>query len=180
MSHAESSGQRPAGVADRITRVDHVAIAVLSIAETIPLFCGALGATFITGGDNDETGLRLMHLQLPGLKLELLAPLRDDTVLSRNLERRGPGFHHMTFFVDDVPATVELLEADGFPVTGTNTVTPAWSESFIKPSASFGALLQFVSSTRPWGEPASDFELEDVLAGRVVWQEYIACLRADR
>jgi len=141
-------------VADRITRVDHVAIAVESIADTVPLFRDALGARFLTGGDNDATGIRLVHFQLPGLKLELMA-----------------------FFVDDVPRTVDLLEGEGIPTTGTDIGTPAWSETFIRPTSSFGALLQFVSSSRAWGVPTSDFELADVLAGRVVWREYIACLR---
>jgi methylmalonyl-CoA/ethylmalonyl-CoA epimerase len=162
---------------EQIVKVDHVAIAVRSIADTIPLFCGALGATFLTGGDNDETGIRLLHLQLPGLKLELLAPLREDTLLSRSLESQGMGFHHMTLFVDDVPRTVELLAADGIPTTQTDTSSAAWSETFIRPSASFGALLQFVSSTRTWGVPRTDLTLEDVLAGRVVWRDYLACLR---
>jgi methylmalonyl-CoA/ethylmalonyl-CoA epimerase len=167
----------PDHLSDRITRVDHIAIAVESITETVPLFRDVLGAEFLTGGDNDATGLRLVHFQLPGLKLELLAPLRDDTILSKSLERRGPGFHHMTFFVDDIPMTVDLLEAAGIPTTGTDTSAPSWQETFIRPTASFGALLQFVSSTRTWGIPAAEFELEDVLAGRVVWRDFVACVR---
>jgi methylmalonyl-CoA/ethylmalonyl-CoA epimerase len=166
-------------VADRVVRVDHVAIAVPSIADTVGLFCGALGARFLTGGDNDETGIRLVHLQLPGMKLELLQPLRDDATVARSLERRGPGFHHLTFFVDDVPQTVGALEAHGLPTTGTDTTTPAWSETFIKPAASFGALLQFVSSTREWGVATKEFTLDDVLAGRVVWRDFIACVREE-
>jgi methylmalonyl-CoA/ethylmalonyl-CoA epimerase len=39
-------------------------------------------------------------------------------------------------------------------------------------------LLQFVSSTRTWGVATEDFTLDDVLAGRVVWRDYLACLRA--
>lgn len=148
-----------------------------SIADTVGLFCDALGAEFLTGGDNDDTGIRLVHLQLPGMKLELLQPLRDDAPVARSLERRGPGFHHLTFFVDDIPQTVSALEVHGLPTTGTDVSTPAWSETFIKPDASFGALLQFVSSSRTWGVAAKDFSLSDVLAGRVVWREYIACLR---
>jgi methylmalonyl-CoA/ethylmalonyl-CoA epimerase len=164
-------------VGDRIVRVDHVAIAVPSIDDTVGLFCDALGARFLTGGDNDETGIRLVHLQLPGMKLELLQPLRDEAPVARSLKRRGPGFHHLTFFVDDIPRTVGALEAHGLPTTGTDTSTPAWSETFIKPDASFGALLQFVSSTREWGVPTDDFTLADVLAGRVVWRDFIACVR---
>lgn len=164
-------------VTDRIRRVDHVAIAVPDIAATLPLFRDALGGRFISGGDNDDTGIRLLHLMLPGFKLELLQPLRDDSVLARSLERRGSGFHHMTFFVDDVLATIDALEVDGFTTTGTDVSSRAWSETFISPSNSFGALLQFVSTTREWSLPARDYALEDVLAGRVVWRDYVACMR---
>jgi len=161
----------------RIAKVDHVAIAVHTIADAVTLFCDALGASFLTGGDNDETGIRLVHLQLPGMKLELMESLRDDSVLAGHLARRGPGFHHMTFFVDDVLETVDALEADGVPTTRTDVSTPYWSETFIKPAASFGALMQFVSSSRTWGVATNDFTLEDVLAGRVVWREHLACVR---
>lgn len=164
-------------VADRIQKIDHVAIAVPDIAEAVPLFRDALGGRFISGGDNDETGIRLVHLMLGGFKLELLQPLRDDSLLARSLARRGPGFHHMTFFVDDVLATVEALEDGGFRTTGTDVASQAWSETFLKPADTFGALLQFVSTTRDWSTPTRDYTLEDVLAGRVVWRDYVACLR---
>jgi methylmalonyl-CoA/ethylmalonyl-CoA epimerase len=154
-----------------------VAISVPDIAAALPLFRDALGGRFISGGDNDDTGIRLLHLSLPGFKLELLQPLRDDSILARSLERRGAGFHHMTFFVDDVLATVDAFEGDGFRTTGTNVSSKAWSETFISPDHSFGALLQFVSTTRDWSLPARDYGLEDVLAGRVVWRDYVACLR---
>ena len=88
-----------------IRKVDHVAIAVASIAETVPLFCDTLQGEFIAGGDNDDTGIRLVHLRLPGFKLELMQPLRADSFLQRHLDERGPGFHHMTFFVDDLRTT---------------------------------------------------------------------------
>lgn len=164
-------------VADHLIKVDHVAIALPDIAASIPLFRDVLGAEFIAGGDNDQTGLRLVHLMLPGLKLELLQPLRRDSLLSGPLERRGPGFHHMTFFVDDVPATVSAFEREGFAVTGTDLSSPRWQETFLSPRDTFGALLQFVATTREWNAPTRDFALEDVLAGRVVWRDYIPCLR---
>ena len=167
----------PVPVTDRIQKVDHVAIAIPDMAPAIPLFRDVLGGRFLRGGDNDETGIRLVHLMLPGFKLELLAPLRDGSILARSLASRGPGFHHMTFFVDDVPSTVHGLEQDGFNITGTDISSRAWQETFIRPSDSFGALLQFVSTTRDWDVPTRDFALEDVLAGRVVWRDYVACVR---
>jgi methylmalonyl-CoA/ethylmalonyl-CoA epimerase len=165
----------PAG--KQIKKVDHVAIALEDMAAALPLFRDALGGKFLAGGDNDETGIRLMHLMLPGFKLELMQPLRANSIVSRNLEARGPGFHHMTFFVDDVPATVDALENGGFRTTGTAVDSVNWQETFLRPADTFGALLQFVATPREWDLPTRDYELEDVLQGRVVWRDFVACLR---
>jgi methylmalonyl-CoA/ethylmalonyl-CoA epimerase len=162
-----------------IRKVDHVAIVLESIAPAIPLFRDALGGRFISGGDNDETGIRLVHLKYPGFKLELMAPLRPNTFLQPHLDRRGPGFHHLTFFVDDLVTTVGGLEAAGIRMTGTDVSASAWKESFIHPKSGFGALFQLVEATRDWDEPAAGITLDDVLAGRVAWRDYIPCLRAE-
>ena len=150
------------------------------IAAAVPLFCDVLGATFIAGGDNDDTGTRLLHLQLPAMKLELLAPLREDSLTGPILRERGPGLHHITIFVDDLPATVGAFDAAGLRTTGTDDSSEVWQETFLRPRDTFGALLQFVKTTRDWNTPTRDVALEDVLAGRVVWREYVPCLRDAR
>ena len=162
-----------------IRKVDHVAIALPSIAEAVPLFCAALGGEFLAGGDNDDTGIRLVHLRLPGFKLELMQPLRADSALQRHLNRRGPGFHHMTFFVDDLRTTVADLEGTGFPTVEADFSAAVWKEAFVSPRAAFGALLQFVETTRTWDERAAGITLDDVLSGGVVWRDHIPCLRDD-
>ncbi|MFD5747275.1 VOC family protein [Streptomyces sp. NPDC127033] len=170
---------RTASVADRVRTVDHIGIAVPSVAEAVPLFVDLLGGRFLSGGDNDERGIRLLHLALGQFKIELLQPLRADAAVAAFLDGRGPGFHHLTLFVDDVPQTVEALAASGYAPTGTDTASPRWSETFLPPRATFGTLLQFTSTTTRWDVPAQDYGLRDVLAGRVVWRDYVACLRDD-
>jgi methylmalonyl-CoA/ethylmalonyl-CoA epimerase len=174
MTHTDVRVSR---AAERIQKVDHVAILVEDMAPAIPLFRDALGGRFIAGGDNDDTGVRLMHLMLPGFKLELMQPLREGSLVSRSLETRGPGFHHMTFFVDDVLTTVDALEAGGFRTTGTAVDSANWQETFLRPVDTFGALLQFVATPRDWDVPARDYDVEDVLQGRVVWRDFVACVR---
>lgn len=172
-------GQRiPLGqTASHIRTVDHVALAVESLAEAAAFFQGVIGARFLCGGDNDDTGIRLMHLALPGLKLELMQPVRADSLLAAGLRKRGPGFHHMTFLVDDVASTACALHSDGFDPIDTDTRLSAWSETFLSPRSTFGALLQFVSTDLRWDRATSEYSADDVVAGRVVWRDYIACLR---
>jgi methylmalonyl-CoA epimerase len=164
------------GVAPRIQRVDHVALALPDIAPAVPLFCDALGATFIAGGDNPLNGLRTVHLQLPGMKLELLAPIGEHSILTRGLAERGPGLHHITFFVDDLAATIDAWSQQGVSTVGTNDSQPNWQETFLRPTDTFGALLQFVQTTRDWSTPTTEFGIDDVLAGRVQWRDHVPCL----
>jgi methylmalonyl-CoA/ethylmalonyl-CoA epimerase len=158
-----------------IQKVDHVGIAVTSMAEAATLFGDVLGGVFLSGGDNRQTGLRLVQFMLPGFKVELLAPLQQDCVLAAYLDKHGPGFHHLTLLVDDVPLTVRGLAEHGLTATGTSEVHPRWSETYLPPAEAFGTLLQFVSTTLRWNVPAADHTVADVLAGRVEWRDWIAC-----
>ncbi len=51
------------------------------------------------------------------------------------------------------------------------------SASFLPPQVTFGTLLQLVDSTRPWDVPTTAYTVDDVLNGRVVWEDYVDCLR---
>jgi methylmalonyl-CoA/ethylmalonyl-CoA epimerase len=164
-------------VARRIRSLDHVAIAVEDMAPAAHLFVDVLGATLLSGGDNDDTGLRLMQVSCGGFKVELMQPLSDGSLISSQLARHGPGFHHMTFMVDDVPATVDALEAAGLTTVGTDLDTTNWAETFLTPRQTFGALLQFVQTELRFGQATTEYSVEDVLAGRIVWINRVACLR---
>jgi methylmalonyl-CoA epimerase len=166
-----------ASAARWIQKIDHVAIALPSIASAVPLFRDVLGGQFLSGGDNDETGIRLAHFALGGFKIELLQPIHDDSVLGRHLSRRGEGFHHLTFMVDDVDLVERGLAAHGYSTVGTSATHPRWTETFLPPSATFGALFQFAATTQRWDVPTIDYGIEDVTAGRVVWKDWIACVR---
>ncbi|WP_211177903.1 hypothetical protein [Pseudonocardia acidicola] len=70
----------------------------------------------------------------------LVVPRVADAVplVSDHLDRRGPGFHHMTFFVDGVPTTVDLVVEAGFAAAGTSVGQPRWSETYLSPKDTFG------------------------------------------
>jgi methylmalonyl-CoA/ethylmalonyl-CoA epimerase len=177
MSAAPSAGSREAGGVAGIRKLDHVAIASHDMAEAVTLFVDVLGASLVAGGDNDRSGMRLMHLQCGGFKVELMQPLRPDSPISPRLAQRGPGFHHLTFIVDDLVETIDALSAVGLPTVGTSLESPRWRETFLPPRATFGTLLQLVDTTRRWDVPTTDYAIDDVLAGRVEWRDHVDCLR---
>jgi methylmalonyl-CoA/ethylmalonyl-CoA epimerase len=173
-----SSATRTGGDQERLVRrLDHVAVAVRDAERAVELYVDALGGRFILGGDNDETGNRIIHLALGGFKVELMQPLRPDSALARSIDKRGEGFHHATMVVDDLEQTVETLGGAGIEVVGTDLSNPTWRETFVRPRDSGGALLQLVTTDRDWSKPVDGIALDDVLAGRVGFQDAWPCWR---
>lgn len=168
-----------AGNARGVQKLDHVAVAVRDARKALDLYVGLLGAQFVLGGDNDETGNRIIHLALGGFKVELMQPLRADNLLARTIDSRGEGFHHATFVVDDLAHTVDSFEAAGIHLTGTDLANPIWRETFVRPRDAGGALLQLVSTDRDWSQPVDGIQLDDVLAGRVEFKAAWPCWRRE-
>jgi methylmalonyl-CoA/ethylmalonyl-CoA epimerase len=149
---------------------DHLAVAMPSIREALPLFMDVFGAEFICGADDDRLGIRTIQLRLPpGVKIELMEPISEDSYLHRYLEKHGPGFHHMTTFFPDIEQVIPELEERGFEVIDSDLSDPAWRETYVRPRRGFGTLLQIVDTTADWHAPRPGMTAEDVLAGRLVW-----------
>jgi methylmalonyl-CoA/ethylmalonyl-CoA epimerase len=93
-------------------RLDHVGIAVRSIAEARRIW-EALGLSL--DGEEEVAGqaVRVGFLQLGETRLELLEPTGPDSPIARHLDRRGPGLHHLCVSVPDIRAAMaELAAAD--------------------------------------------------------------------
>ena len=160
--------------------IDHVAIATRSLEEAGRLFGDVLGAEFIAGGDDEELGIRTAQFILPpGVKIELMTPLHQQSYLHAFIEKHGEGFHHMTTFFEDLEALIADLDDHGFTTVDTGVPNPAWHETFIKPSAAFGALFQNVQTNRDWSKPHTHITFDDVLAGHVIWDGPDTYLRED-
>ncbi len=155
-----------------VVRMDHVAIAVSDLAGAVHLYQDVLGGTFIAGGDDESLGIRTAQFRFPpGVKVEFLTPLNEDSYLQRYLSKHGSGFHHLTCFVEDVEVAAKSLEDAGYEVVDTDLTKPGWRETFVRPRSGFGALLQLAESDHEWSVPAlPGATADDVLAGRVEWK----------
>lgn len=160
--------------------VDHIGIAVKSIPAALRLFGDVLGATFVLGGDDPVYGIRTVQFNLPpGVKIELMMPIRADSYLHGYLNQRGEGLHHLTLFVQDIARTLSALDAARFEVVDTQTDDPKWRVTYVRPTSGFGTLLQIAETEVQWYRPLPGITLERVLAGDVVWYEERPTLRED-
>jgi methylmalonyl-CoA/ethylmalonyl-CoA epimerase len=127
--------------------LDHVAVALHSIKPALKLYRDGLGGDYLMGGDQDTW--RWLQLRYPGGgKIELLEPLGEG-FLSKFLDSRGEGLHHITFKTDDIRAAISHLEELGYELVDARLDDPHWKEAFLRPSRSHGTLIQIAQSSTP-------------------------------
>jgi methylmalonyl-CoA/ethylmalonyl-CoA epimerase len=125
-------------------RFDHVAVAVQSIKPALKLFRDVLGGEYLVGADQDW---RWLQLRYPGGgKVELLEPLSEG-FLTRFLEKRGEGLHHITFKTDDLDAAISHIRGFGYELVDVDLEDPNWKEAFFRPSQAHGTVIQVAQSS---------------------------------
>jgi methylmalonyl-CoA/ethylmalonyl-CoA epimerase len=127
--------------------LDHVAIAVESLATALPLFESLTGAAGSAIEAVAEQGVKVAFVGAGAGRLELLEPLAAETAVGRFLRRRGPGLHHIAYRVADLQPTLDALAARGVrlidraprPGAGGHRV------AFLHPDSTGGVLVELVS-----------------------------------
>jgi methylmalonyl-CoA/ethylmalonyl-CoA epimerase len=102
-----------------IGRLNHVAIAVPDIGRAAARYAGPLGARVGPPQDEPAHGVRVVFIDLPNTKVELLEPLGEGSPIAGFLARNpGGGIHHMCYEVEDILASRDRLIAEGARVLG--------------------------------------------------------------
>ena len=92
--------------------VSHIGIAVKDLNHAIRTYSTAFDVPLPTVHDSPEAGLRAAMIDVGGSHIELMEPTGEG-VITRFVERRGEGIHHICIEVDDLPATLARLESRG-------------------------------------------------------------------
>lgn len=95
----------------KISRIDHLGIAVQSIEEVLPYFEGVLGLKCYAIEEVEDQKVKTAFLKVGEVKLELLEPTSPESAVAKFLEKGGKGIHHVAFAVEDGVANA-LAECD--------------------------------------------------------------------
>ncbi len=102
-----------------IGRLNHVAIAVPDLEAAAESYRGVLGAEVSAPRALPNHGVRVVFVELPNTKVELLQPLGEKSPIRRFLERHpAGGIHHVCYEVPDIAAARDRLRAAGARVLG--------------------------------------------------------------
>jgi methylmalonyl-CoA/ethylmalonyl-CoA epimerase len=102
-----------------IGRLNHISIAVPDLAKAAAVYRGMLGAEVSAPVPQPEHGVTTVFITLPNTKVELIAPLGDNSPIARFLERNPDGgMHHVCYEVPDIRAARDALKAAGARILG--------------------------------------------------------------
>jgi methylmalonyl-CoA/ethylmalonyl-CoA epimerase len=124
----------------------HIAIVVPDLAAARPIYEGALG---LAAGQPEfvaDQKVNVLVLHAGSQRIELVEPASPDSPVSKFLEQRGPGLHHVAYRVDDLAAALAQLAARGLrlidaaPRPGAHGTRVA----FVHPKSTGGVLTELV------------------------------------
>lgn len=126
-----------------IEGLEHVGIAVSNLDEALEVFEKTLGLSVERIIPSEEQRVRVAILPLGETKLELLEPMGEGA-LSRFLERRGEGLHHIALEVSDILGFIGKMKEEG--VRLVDEVPRIGAEgfriAFIHPKSTRGVLVE--------------------------------------
>ena len=93
---------------DAVNHVDHIAVLVRDVDESLPAFLQRFGLTLLQDERLPEAGVRVAYLDAGNTLIQLVEPLGPGPLLD-HLEQHGEGLHHVCFAVGDIEATIARL-----------------------------------------------------------------------
>jgi methylmalonyl-CoA/ethylmalonyl-CoA epimerase len=134
------------------TKVDHVGIAVADLDAAIAFYRDTFGVLSVHEEVNVDQGVREAMLAVGDgtTRLQLLAPLNDDSPIAKFLNRSGPGVQQVAYTVEDIDAVSAELRARGLRLLydEPRRGTAGSRVNFIHPRDAGGVLTELVEPPR--------------------------------
>ena len=129
-------------------RIDHVAIIVRNIEQALVFYRDTLGImpSEIKEVPTEQVRIAFLPMGGPnGSEIELIEPITPNSSLTRFLEKRGEGLHHICLEVADIDAALAEMQEKGVPVLDKQPrIAAAGRAIFLHPKGTNGVLLELL------------------------------------
>ena len=125
-------------------KVEHIGIAVKDLDASNELFSKLLGKPHYKTESVEREGVKTSFFESGDTKIELLEGSKEDSAISKFIEKKGEGIHHIAFLVDDIHAEVERLVGEGFQPVSKEPAPGADNKLvfFFHPKTTNGVLIE--------------------------------------
>jgi methylmalonyl-CoA epimerase len=131
-------------------KVDHIGIAVPSLAEAQKFYQDALGLHLHEIEEVPEQKVRVAMFPVGETNLEFLEPTGPESPIAKFIEKKGSGIHHVAIQVEDIDRLLADLKSRGVRLINETPVPGAGGKriAFVHPASTGGILLELSQEKR--------------------------------
>ncbi|RSK33990.1 methylmalonyl-CoA epimerase [Hymenobacter metallilatus] len=131
-----------------LTNLEHLGLAVKDLEAATTLYTTLLGQEPYKREHVASEAVDTVFFRVGGSKIELLAGTSPDSAITRYLEKKPEGIHHVAFEVDDIRAEMGRLRAAGFQLLNEEPKRGADNKlvCFVHPKSAGGVLVELCQS----------------------------------
>jgi len=125
-------------------KVEHIGIAVKDLAKSIPLFENLLGSPCYKTENVASEAVNTAFFLKQNTKIELLESTDPAGVITKFIDIKGEGMHHIAFEVPDIMVEMERLKKEGFTLLNEAPKKGADNKlvCFVHPKDTNGVLIE--------------------------------------
>jgi methylmalonyl-CoA/ethylmalonyl-CoA epimerase len=127
-----------------MNKIEHIGIAVKDLNVSINLYENLLGVACYKKEEVVSESVTTAFFKTGESKIELLGATSPDSVISKFIEKKGEGIHHIAFEVTDILIEIDRLKKLGFVFV--NDVPKRGADNklicFVHPKNTNGVLIE--------------------------------------
>jgi len=130
-----------------ITNVDHIGIAVQDLQQAMDLYRSIFNVRDFHREQVEDQGVDVASFQLGEVRIELTAPLHDESPIAKFIAKRGEGIHHIAFKTNAIEGDLQRM-ADNNVRLINETPQPGAHDmliAFLHPKSTGGVLMELCS-----------------------------------
>ena len=127
----------------KITKINHIAVAVTDIEGALSFWRDGLGLDVDYVEDVPSQKAVVAFLPVGESEVELVMPAAAYTGVAKFLAERGGGMHHLCFEVDNIEEMLAQLKSKGVRlINETPMALPGRKMAFVHPKSTGGVLVE--------------------------------------
>ena len=134
-----------------MNKIEHIGIAVKNLNDSNNLFSKLFGEPHYKMEQVKSEGVNTSFFKIGENKIELLEATDKNNTISKFIDKKGEGVHHIAFEVVDIVSEIKRLKKEGFQVLNETPKKGADNKlvAFLQPKSSNGVLIELCQEIMP-------------------------------
>jgi methylmalonyl-CoA/ethylmalonyl-CoA epimerase len=131
-----------------VKKINHVAIAVSNIEESLTFWRDGLGLALDHVENVPSQKAEVAFIPVGDTEIELVKPTDETTGVAKFIAKNGPGMHHLCVEVDNIEEMLAQLSEKGIRLINDEPLElPGRKMAFVHPKSANGVLVELYQLT---------------------------------